>query len=140
MSFVIGYYGNPLTKLDLPSGGHVRFWVSAPEGEDDTEVIFELGNSQEVRLPGKTLGYGRDQAGRPIAVTTFTRNFQERRPILSAIIDGRHITVTLVRAGKILARETFDTSAIEQRDVLLARARAKVDALDSEVCTEVSAH
>jgi hypothetical protein len=138
---VVGYVGSTLTDIGKdPSGGHIRFRVSAPRRADDTQVILSVPDSGTFTLKGDALQYGRDfgsdDESRPVMDVVFGPDAPSWPLVKSALLERGRLEVKLVRHGETITDVMFDLSNLEARDALVAAARHKVMEADPQVCTD----
>jgi hypothetical protein len=139
-SLVLKFVDSTLKDIgNVPRGGHIRFRVPPPTEPDDTQVIIGLPGADAIIFEQEQLQYGSDYGSddetRPAMDVGFGDDVAHWSEIKTAIMDGSHLTVKLVRNGKVLSEATFDLGNHKARDALLAQAAQKVASADPKVCT-----
>ena len=137
---VVGYPDAALRSMGMPSGGHIRFRISAPQGPDKTQAILRLPDGQSFTLQGNALGYGKDYGSddetRPVMDVVLDPRDPHWPAIRSALTAGGRLGVKLVRDGKTMTDVVFNFSDLAARDALFLEAWRRVTAVDKQVCTD----
>jgi hypothetical protein len=120
----------------VPSGAHLDFHFPFVPAAD-YDVLFEDDHGGRWSFM-KDIQFGAEAAGEPRGGLAFGYDSASGSGVMKAIVGRHRITVSVERAGKVLAKETFNLSGLEARDALWAGVKDQVEKADPAVCTTAS--
>ncbi len=128
MDLVISYRAAKLTDFGVPDGSRVKFAPGVGSSADQFQADISDGGSQIWRFRADP-DFGAEQ-GDFIMLTDNPAG----KAVTAAINSGKSLKVVILKDGKTIASESFDTSATVGRDRLLAQARQVIETTDSRFC------
>ena len=128
MDLIVGYREASLKDFGLSHGGRLQFPPGIGSSAGQFEAIVNDGGTQAWRFKADP-DFGPDQGD-----FIFSADDPAGKAVTAAINSGKIIKVTILKDGKEMASDSFDTSVVAGRDKLLANVRPLFETLDPRYC------
>jgi hypothetical protein len=128
MDLIVGYPAATLQAFGTSNGGRVQFAPGISSRADQFQALFSADGSQTWRF-GVDPDFGSDQGDFIIS-----KGDSSGGAVSAALNDRKSIKVVILKDGKAVGSESFDTSATVGRDLLLAQARQLIERSDPRIC------
>ncbi len=128
MDLVIGYSNATLKGFGISDGGRLQFSPGIGSNANDFQAVVSDGSDKSWRFSADP-DFTSEQGD-----FIFSTDDPLGKAVTDAINAQKIIKVVILKDGKQIASESFDTSTTPGRDKLLAQGRPLIESLDPRFC------